>query len=76
MLLALFMTTACELVEIEDIADVGVGVKRLSVASDDIAPDAAFGLFNDNIFDFTVNSLGAAWYPLLQPQLKLNVELF
>jgi hypothetical protein len=55
---------------------VALGTKRLSVASDDIAPDAAFGLFNDIPFDFTVNSLGSGWYPLLRPQFKLNFELY
>lgn len=55
---------------------VAVGAKRLSVASDDVAPDAVFGLFNNNIFDFTVNSLGSEWYPLFRLQFKLNVELF
>ena len=52
-----------------------IGARWLSVASDDIPPDAAFNLFNDNVFDFTVNSLGNVWYPLFRPQFKLNFEL-
>jgi hypothetical protein len=52
------------------------GVRRLSVASDDVPPDATFGLFNDSIFDLTVNTLGSEWYPLLQLQFKLNIELY
>lgn len=54
---------------------IAAGARRLSVASDEVPPDAAFGLFNDNIFDFTVNTLGSEWYPSLQLQFKLNVEL-
>jgi hypothetical protein len=53
-----------------------LGARRLSVASDDVAPDAAFNPFNDNPFDFTVNSLGSEWYPLFRPQFKLNFELY
>lgn len=54
---------------------VAVGAKRLSVASEDVAPDAVFGLFNNNLFDWTINTLGSGWYPLLRLQFKLNVEL-
>ncbi len=53
-----------------------VGAKRLSVTSDDVTADASFALFdNDNPFDWSVNSLGSEWYPLLRMQLKLNIEL-
>ncbi len=55
---------------------VALGAKRLSVASDDVAPDAVFGFFDNAIFDWTVNTLGSDWYPLLRLQVKLNVELF
>lgn len=55
---------------------VAAGAKRLSVASDDVAPDAAFRLFNDDPFDLTVRSLGSEWYPVLRLQFKLNFELF
>lgn len=53
-----------------------LGLKRLNLSSDNVPPDAAFILFDDNIFDFTVNSFGSDWYPLLRLQLKFNIELF
>lgn len=53
-----------------------LGTKRLSLASDDVAADAAFRIFNDNPFDFTVRSLGSEWYPVLRLQFRLNIELY
>lgn len=58
-----------------DIA-LALGTKRLTVASDDVPPDAALGLFNDTIFDFTVNELGSGWYPLFRIHVKCNVALY
>lgn len=57
-----------------DISVVG-GVKRLSLASDDIPADAFFTVTQDAWFDFTLDEPGHAWYPVLRLQFKVNFEV-